>query len=211
MKNLQMFVKIILLLMILCSFSCSLNKQREPVEVNINQQENKVKIEATQDNKKDNIESVKETEIEIIEGKNGELTTEGLTQNRDMALYDKAGQFDCRGFYPKDKPKGECNENKIRDFIWQHWTNKKLGYIGITYNTVDSISTFHMFIEPNDKGKWNSVWRIARNQAMSKPQMTDISGISVEKVRDKPKTDNWALVFKSNSGRVVKKIPDYYE
>ena len=92
----------------------------------------------------------------------GELTSKTITQGRKISEYDQGGYFDCREQAPGDDPCGECDEKKIRDFIWQHWTNKKRGYVRVTYNSVDSLNTSHIFIEPNANGAWKIEWRIAR-------------------------------------------------
>lgn len=210
MNNLRFFTSLIFLSATLLSFSCSPSERKEQVEAKVIQLN---EIEETKKEQVNEQENTKNTKAEIILGKDSELTTEGLTQNRDMSQYDQGGHFDCRSWIAKDKPHGECNENKIRDFIWQHWTKKKQGYLRITYNTVDATSTLHIFIEANENGEWNVAWRIARSHAMPQynNQITDIWGISIEQVIEKPKKGSWAIIFKNSSGKIIRKIPDYDE
>ncbi len=213
MSNLRIFTKTILSLILLFSFSCSYNEQKETVKVSANQQDNAEEIKEKQGNQQNDNEEVKETKVEVISGENNELTTKDLTQNRDLNQYDQGGHFDCRGLIAKNESRVQCNENKIRDFIWQHWTKKKRGYIRVTYNSVDATSTSHIFIEPNEKSEWQITWKIARLHAMPKYNslLTDILGItSVERIKDEPEKGKWALMFKNKSGSIVQTFPHFY-
>jgi hypothetical protein len=207
MNKLRFLTNLILLSLSLFILSCSPSEQNRQIETN--QQNETEEINQERVNRQEN---TKETEAEVVSGKGSELTTEGLTQNRDMSQYDQGGHFDCAGGFGKDSFHIGCNENKIRDFVWQHWAKRKRGYIRITYHSEDARSTFHIFIEPNDNGEWNVVWRIARWHTIQKynNKIDDIWGITVEQVKDKPKKGSWAIIFKNSSGKIIRKIP-YYE
>ena len=128
-----------------------------------------------------------------------------------MAKYDDGSYFDCRGWISKEDSRGVCEENKIRDFIWSHWSENKLGYIRVTYNSVDALSTSHIFIEPNNKGKWRVAWRIVRFHAIPElsNQVTEVETLfQVEQIKNKSPKDDWSITLKNSYGDIVYKIPE---
>jgi len=152
----------------------------------------------------------KSTKAEVIGLEKSELTTKDITQNRDLTKYEQGGYFDCRSWAPEEDDRGECNEKKIRDFIWLHWTEKKRGYIRVTRNSVDAQSTSHIFIEPNNSGKWRAVWRIVRLHAIPElsNQITEVETLfQVERVENKQKKDDWTIVLKNSKSVIIYKIP----
>jgi hypothetical protein len=164
--------------------------------------------------KQTKIDETKNTKAEVIWKDNGELTTKDIKQRRDLTQYDEGGYFDCRHWIAEDEPRGICDEKKIRDFIWQHWTKKKRGYARITYDSVDAKSTSHIFIEPDEKGEWSVAWRIVRFHAIAQlnNQITDVEKIvNVERFENKPKKGEWALVFKNRIGSVMETMPYFYQ
>src|SRR5215475_9731892 len=66
----------------------------------------------------------------------------GLTQNpRDLTRYDDGGAFDGRQMMPK-----------LRRFLWEHWTQKRLAHVVVTlYSIEGDPTTYNLFIEP-DRG-----------------------------------------------------------
>jgi hypothetical protein len=154
------------------------------------------------------------TKAKVIGKDKGELTTKDITQKRVMAQYDDGGYFDCRDWIAKDESRGVCDEKKLRDFIWEKWTEKKRAYVRVTYDGVDASSTSHIFIEPDEKGEWSVAWRIVRFHMISElnNQITDVAKIvKVERVENKPEKGEWALIFKNRSGAIMEKIPDFYQ
>jgi hypothetical protein len=96
-------------------------------------------------------------------------------------------------FYPRRTRK------KTPNFIWEHWQNKKRGYIRLTENTVDCTSTSHIFIEPDDGGKWQIAWRIARSHAMMSDAVDDLP--TIRRVDQKIKNGKaTSLIFKDADG-----------
>jgi hypothetical protein len=78
---------------------------------------------------------------------------------------------------------------------------------------VDTETTSHIFIEPDQKGVWSVFWRIVYASALSRSHrgITDTAKIvSVEKVSDKLAKSEWALIFKNKLGTVMKRVP-YFE
>jgi hypothetical protein len=127
-------------------------------------------------------------------------------------LYEDGGYFDCREWLIKTPGSKACDEAKLRDFILRQWNEKKRSYVRVTYDSVDAMSTSHIFVEPDQKGFWYVAWRIARSHAIREldNQITDIEKIvSVQRVEDKPRKGDWALAFKNASGKILIRIPDY--
>jgi hypothetical protein len=124
----------------------------------------------------------KTTKAEVI-SKDSELTTANIAQDRNLSLYDDGRHFNCYLIYEGDDP--ECSIPKIRDFIWQHWQNKRRGYIRFTFGSIDAVSTSHIFIEPNVQGVWHIAWRIVRHSG----EITDMPDIRSLKQRRSTKND----------------------
>ena len=142
---------------------------------------------------------------EIILGEYGEVTTEKITQNRDMKLYERGGNFDCRT-YALSEERGQCDEIKFAEFIWRNWSKKTRAYVLYSVNTPDAGATYHYFIEPDEKGVWSIACRLARWHAIPEigNAVIEIFRIySVERIEDKTANGNWKLVFKDKRGAVV--------
>jgi hypothetical protein len=52
----------------------------------------------------------------------------------------------------------EASIQNARDFIWNHWTDQRRGYLIITMGSDDAQSDAHIFIEPGDDGRWRVAW-----------------------------------------------------
>lgn len=153
-------------------------------------------------------QEIRTTKTEVTATETGELTSRDILQKRDISRYDQGGHFDCHGW--TKEPKDVCDEKRVRDFIWQHWTDKKPGYIRITYGSVDARSTSHIFIEPNDKNEWHISWRIARWHVLPGGSniVHDILGlVTVERLEGKNNEDG-SIVIKRRSGEIVYRIPE---
>jgi hypothetical protein len=81
---------------------------------------------------------------------------------------------------------------KVREFIWTHWKDKKLGFIKLTlYNNVGDPYQTTFFTEPNSSGKWvisYDVWGSQKNNPPGKIREFTSSGIyeSIDRI-DKAK------------------------
>jgi hypothetical protein len=184
------YFKLPAILFLVLVFSLSVSGQRKPIES----------------------DETKTTQVKVNWKDKGEMTTKNIIQDREMSKYYNGGYFDCRDGPVWVESRGTCDENKIRDFIWQHWTKRQRAYIRVTYNSVDAIGTSHIFIEPNKQGKWTVHWRIVRSSALpgSHDEITDVEKIVyVERVEDKPKMGEWALVFKNRFGTAIETMPDF--
>ncbi len=128
----------------------------------------------------------KETKAEVFID-HGALTSSGIAQKRDLRIYDDGGHINCRlgmvrysGETANDFSPERCLLPKLRDFVWEHWQSKKRAYIRISFDSVDAVSTSHLFIEPDSDGQWHVVWRIARHNN----RITDIP--NVRSIRRRP-------------------------
>ncbi len=90
------------------------------------------------------------------------LQTEPKTiiQNRNLSEYEYGGIIpSCFNNFEISVKECEASENRARDFILRHWQNKKRAYIIIEYGGTDVFGERHVFIEPNNNGQWEIVWR----------------------------------------------------
>lgn len=133
----------------------------------------------------------------IISGDKNELTISTIAGDRNLKFYDQGGVID--GYHwlssihsqaQKDHKKIENEIEKARNFIWEHWQNKKRGYIRVTQDTVDYGWTTHFFIEPGLDG----TWEISR-KVIGIPQTPNDSGI-----RDNEKAHQLDRVISSKIG-----------
>lgn len=149
------------------------------------------------------------TEAKDVVQSDGELTTPTITESRDISLYDKAGHFDCRVYFERDFRRAEKAQSRARNFVWQHWQEKRRAYLSITYNSVDAVSTSHIFIEPDEQGTWHVAWRIVRHYG----EIDDMPDIrSVERRRANKEDDmieksgTIIISFKDSDGDEVQKL-----
>jgi hypothetical protein len=87
----------------------------------------------------------------------GELTSNSIRKNMSKYRYDNGGHFECNLLafnIRKQKEADPCDEKKVRDFIWDHFTLKRRGYIRVRYSGIDAGSVEHLFVEPQRDGKW---------------------------------------------------------
>jgi len=123
-----------------------------------------------------------------------ELTAPDIAQGRDLKLYDDGGHFDCRQLALSDTAQRNCDLPRVRDFIWAHWRKTQRGYVRVTVDSVDTMSTSHMFIEPDSRGIWHVAWRVAQGRANEPSIVRDLSAFTtLERVGSK-------LVFKASDG-----------
>jgi len=104
----------------------------------------------------------------------GELTTRDVGGARDLALYEDGGHADLR-YWARSLQGGGADRVffeqrrariRARDFIWSHWTSRRRGYFRITQDSVDTVSTSHIFIEPMSSGEWRVAFRVVRQNGM---------------------------------------------
>jgi hypothetical protein len=81
----------------------------------------------------------------------------GLAQApRDMARYDDGGAFDFR--WDAGLKAHALMNGKLRDFLWEHWTQKRLAHVVVTLYTIEGDpTTYNLFIEPDGSQRWRVV------------------------------------------------------
>ena len=99
---------------------------------------------------------------------------EGIELDRKMSQYDEGGVVEhC--FREEDYPEQlenagievvgrrvfsrwtrECivENERARQFIWEHWQSKRNGYIQLNFYCPDCETVDHVFIEPDEHGDW---------------------------------------------------------
>lgn len=83
-----------------------------------------------------------------------------IIQNRNLSEYNYGGIIpSCFNNFSIPIKECEASEKRARDFILKHWQNKKRACIIVEYQGSDVAGEQHVFIEPNNNGQWEIVWR----------------------------------------------------
>ncbi len=78
---------------------------------------------------------------------------------RDLSRYDKAGPYELK----LDVQAGADVEAEVREFLWNHWHQRRLGHVAIThYSKEGEPSAFSYFVEPDARGVWIIAVKIDR-------------------------------------------------
>jgi hypothetical protein len=114
-----------------------------------------------------------------------------LVGERDLTLYDDGGLFEVRyglevgTYFSPDSPtfKQSIKANAdARQFIWDHWTQRRRAYLRVLFTDIDWSSMTHVFIEPDTKGNWSILWsEVLRGDKIR--HTTPITGIKRVKLR----------------------------
>jgi hypothetical protein len=94
---------------------------------------------------------------------NGVLIVKDVAQARDLQKYEMltlANPKHLTVFERKDDP----IIPRARTFIWQHWHDRKQGYLVLTLSSVDATGTSHVFVEQDNTSRWRVSWRIVRDR-----------------------------------------------
>lgn len=138
--------------------------------------------------------------IKLIKGADGELTVAAIEQGRNLQLYDQGGHCYCSKFVrPEEEIKVEAELAKARQFIWEHWHNKKRGYIRLTFTGKDNATTEHFFIEPDPGKKWVINRRTVTLHALMPGRLMDLEKIFRVR-RQLEKNQPQTLVFENSEG-----------
>src|SRR5262245_46950054 len=81
----------------------------------------------------------------------------GLTQNpRDLTRYDDGGAFDFS--WGAGLEAHAQMMPKLRRFLWEHWTQKRLAHVVVTLYTIEGDPTsYNLFVEPDRDQRWRVV------------------------------------------------------
>jgi hypothetical protein len=86
-------------------------------------------------------------------------TKQTPTADRHLSDYAFGGHLVCKEAYSRNSPRCQSSYRKAREFIWNHWREKKRAYIVVMITSPDAGSDVHIFIEPGDANVWRVVWR----------------------------------------------------
>ena len=81
-----------------------------------------------------------------------------VTGGRDLRAYDFGGRKGCGNVPYAEYSKCEASIQDARNFIWNHWIDRRRGYVVITMASDDAQSDAHIFIEPDETGQWRVAW-----------------------------------------------------
>jgi hypothetical protein len=77
-------------------------------------------------------------------------------QKRDLARYDDGGNFDFN--WAAGPEAHERMRPKLRQFLWEHWSQKRLGHVVAAFYSIEGDPIRHTFyIEPDGNGRWHVV------------------------------------------------------
>ena len=116
--------------------------------------------------------------------------TRKIIGDRDLTLYADGGTFlvgmglEVGTYMPpySDEFKQTLEVTaQAREFIWDHWTQQRRAYLRLEFTGVDASSTAHLFIEPDDQGRWNIVWRavLRKNRLLGATPITAIKRVTM--------------------------------
>jgi hypothetical protein len=145
---------------------------------------------------------------------NGELTSRSIERNRRNFRYDNGGLSTCYLLVfgiKKDRESDPCGEKAVRDFIWNHYSAKKRGYIRVKYIDVDSASIEHFFIEPQKSGTWMIVWwsvdHFSQGLPGSPPFKIWAKKLLTAEMVENKQTGKSKLVLKTEDGIMLQGMP----
>jgi hypothetical protein len=82
-------------------------------------------------------------------------------QERDLSGYDLGGPVEeCTWQEGNERKQCLIARDEARKFIYEHWLEKRKAYIAIDFPCVDCAPVLHVFIEPDDDGKWRIASRL---------------------------------------------------
>jgi hypothetical protein len=128
-----------------------------------------------------------------------------------LSLYDQGGHQGC-GYGEASEARCKASYKKARDFIWTHWQEQKRGYVIVRFGSVDAVSDSHIFIEPDESGAWQVVWRIERVVSFENPGMiNDVPDLRSVKRGEAGRSDfqeagTPILIFKDKNGKVIETL-----
>ena len=75
------------------------------------------------------------------------------TKARDLSRYENGGTFDLS--WDRSGAKHEEQRSKLRAFLWEHWSQHRLGRIVTTFYSLEGDpTTISFYVEPDESGTW---------------------------------------------------------
>lgn len=132
-----------------------------------------------------------QTELQILPKAGVTKDKKRIIQDRNLSLYDFGGHHsDCGFMLRKELRKCEADKIKARNFIWEHWQNKKRAYIIVTFSSVDARSDAHIFIEPDTNGQLHIVWIWERFDSEYDADQDNLDFVEVSSMKYKRATED---------------------
>ena len=102
-------------------------------------------------------------------GKDDSYTVPDIAQGRNLNAYDMVEIRDREHFHPWERW-GNPILARSREFLWQHWRDRRRAYLTLTQSSVDYTGTSHIFVEPDDSGRWRIYRRhLDRHELIDQP------------------------------------------
>jgi hypothetical protein len=130
------------------------------------------------------------------------IISKSVFQKRDITQYFDGGNFRCG----LSSSESECDYKKIREAIWQCWTEKTLCYLTISAVGVDSSYDQHIFIEPNKNNQWQVVRRVENGHTMRQFRKPIHDLPRVYFLEWRKNKDEKVLIFKNKLGKVIEEF-----
>jgi len=104
-------------------------------------------------------------------------TVPGIAQGRNLNTYEKAQIRDREHFHPWERW-GNPILAQARQFLWEHWHDRRRAYLTLTQSSVDYTGTSHIFVEPDDTGRWRIYRRhLDRRELIDEPTVYSLSWV----------------------------------
>jgi len=95
-------------------------------------------------------------------------TVADVGQGRNLTEYEKRELRDSIHLHPWEWHNPTMAQ--ARSFLWDHWRNRKRAYLVLTLSGVDHTGTTHVFVEPDDGGRWRVYRRqLDRRELLDEP------------------------------------------
>lgn len=114
-------------------------------------------------------------------------TVADIAQGRNLSRYEKFELRDREHFHPWERWRNPILAH-ARNFVWEHWRSRKRAYLILTQSSVDHTGTSHVFVEPDDSGRWRVYWReLDRRELIDEPTAYSLKWV-IPNGWDKPGT-----------------------
>jgi len=93
--------------------------------------------------------------LTILVSLSNEVVHSTQVAKRELSKYDNGGAFD---FAWDIAPQHDQMRAKLREFVWQHWREKRMGRVVAKFHSIEGDpTTYTFYIEPDVHGRWRVV------------------------------------------------------
>lgn len=121
---------------------------------------------------------------------------------RNLSSYENGGEYKLE--FNISETERAAAAGKVREFLWTHWKNKKLGFIKLTlYNLVEDPYQTTFYTEPDSSGRWvinYDVWGSQKDNPPGKVREFTSSGVydSIDRIEKATRPSN---IEEENAGK----------